>query len=117
MLVVLLFAGEDRYYFGADWVSIHGLFTALKAEMPLVSYGESVCVLVAIHGRVPCSDRRCVVPLRIRPHFTDFMVLKQLFERGDFSFLHRYNFTTVLDAGMSRALRHATVTVVYPLSV
>lgn len=63
-------------------------------------YGECVCVLTAVHGGTPCADRRCLVPLRVRPHFTDFMVLKQLFERGDFSFLPRYNFNTILDAGM-----------------
>lgn len=99
-------AEERRYYVGAstNWVDVWGLLKLLERRRPRVQYNESVCILAALHGRVPCVDRRCLIPLRVRPHFTDFMVLKQLMERGDFSFLHGYNFTTILDAGMPLCL-------------
>lgn len=58
-----------------------------------------MCVLVAVHGQVPCVGQKCIFPLRLRPHFSDYNVLRQLFERVNLDFLDAYDFDNIMDAG------------------
>eukprot|EP00850_Spirogloea_muscicola_P014472 SM000104S09342 [mRNA] locus=s104:282178:283724:+ [translate_table: standard] len=97
---------KPRYLFNGTWHNITDLYFAMEDVRKIVkarhhgSFRQAiVCTVVSIRGEVPCLDRECLVPLYLRPHYSNFSVIKQLIENRELGFIKNYAPTTVLDAG------------------
>eukprot|EP00850_Spirogloea_muscicola_P014896 SM000110S18903 [mRNA] locus=s110:209106:210638:+ [translate_table: standard] len=86
----------QRYLFNGTWHNITDLYFAMEDARKIRQ--AIVCTVVSIRGEVPCLDRECLVPLYLRPHYSDFSVIKQLIENRELGFIKNYAPTTVLDA-------------------
>eukprot|EP00850_Spirogloea_muscicola_P022227 SM000283S10699 [mRNA] locus=s283:32444:34052:- [translate_table: standard] len=87
----------QRYLFNGTWHNITDLYFAMEDARKIRQ--AIVCTVVSIRGEVPCLDRECLVPLYLRPHYSDFSVIKQLIENRELGFIKNYAPTTFQPRG------------------
>lgn len=95
-------AGGNRFFFNSSWLDHQSLSTSLHSWATQHEYDAVVCLLVAVQNDVPCLNSTCLIPFRIRPHFSDVLVLVSLLDGEALEYLGSVNsmsINAVLDAG------------------